>query len=124
MASRSRINRRPASRAESVQADVPAIDGLSLFRRFAGQKHEPTWMSDDDRSQWRAADNLAICAVANGRRFGISFGLLGSEFIGDIVETRKIASRSIEARNKPKLHGIIADNEHEEGARRRHRRNR
>ena len=32
-------------------------------------------MSDDDRSQWSAAHGLAVCAVANGRRFGIGFGL-------------------------------------------------
>src|SRR6516164_11851179 len=31
--------------------------------------------SDDDRSQWSAAHDLAVCAVANGRRFGIGFGL-------------------------------------------------
>jgi hypothetical protein len=58
-----------------LQTNVPTIGGLSIFRRFAGQKRERTWMSDDDRSQWRAAHNLAICAVANGRRFGIGFGL-------------------------------------------------
>src|SRR5438270_4630770 len=32
-------------------------------------------MSDDDRSQWSAAHGLAVCAVANGHRFGIGFGL-------------------------------------------------
>jgi hypothetical protein len=75
IASRCRINRRPALRAESLQTDGSTFGGLSIFRRLAGQKHERAWMSDDDRSQWSAAHNLAICAVANGRRFGIGFGL-------------------------------------------------
>ena len=75
IASRCRIDRRPAARTESLQTDVSTIGGLSIFRRFAGQKHERAWMSDDDRSQWSAAHGLAVCAVANGRRFGIGFGL-------------------------------------------------
>jgi hypothetical protein len=62
-------------RAESLQANVSTIGGLSIFRRLAGQKHERAWMSDDDRSQWSAAHGLAVCAVANGHRFGIGFGL-------------------------------------------------
>src|SRR5207253_2185364 len=73
--SRCRIDRRSAARAESLQTDVSTIGGLSIFRRFAGQKHERAWMSDDDRPQWSAAHGLAVCAVANGRRFGIGFGL-------------------------------------------------
>ena len=36
---------------------------------------------------------------------------LGSGLTGDIVEARQVPSRSIEARNKPELHGVIADNE-------------
>jgi hypothetical protein len=75
VASRCRIDRRPAVRAEGLQTDVSTFGGLSIFRRFAGRKHERAWMSDDDRSQWSAAHGLAICAVANGRRFGIGFGL-------------------------------------------------
>src|SRR6266571_7796885 len=75
IASRCRIDRRPAVRAESLQTDVSTIGGLSIFRWFAGQKHERAWMSDDDRSQWTAAHGLAVCAVANGRRFGIGFRL-------------------------------------------------
>jgi hypothetical protein len=47
----------------------------SIFCRFAGQEHECAWLSDDDRSQWSAAHGLAVCAVANSRRFGIGFGL-------------------------------------------------
>ena len=62
-------------RTESLQADVSTIGGLSILRWFAGQKHERAWMSDDDRSQWSAAHGLAVRAVANGRRFGIGFGL-------------------------------------------------
>src|SRR5262245_11479580 len=75
IASRCRIDRRPAVRTESLQTDVSTIGGLSIFRRFAGQKHERAWMSNDDRSQWSAAHGLTVCAVANGRRFGIGFGL-------------------------------------------------
>jgi hypothetical protein len=75
IASRCGIDRRPAARAESLQTDVSTIGGLSIFRRFAGQKHERSWMSDNDRSQWSAAHSLAVCAVANGRRFGIGFRL-------------------------------------------------
>jgi hypothetical protein len=75
IASRCRIDRRPAVRAEGLQTDVSTFGGLSIFRRFAGQKHERAWISNDDRSQWSAAHGLAICAVANGRRFGIGFGL-------------------------------------------------
>ena len=75
IASQCRIDRRSAVRAESLQTDVSTIGGLSIFRRFAGQEHERAWTSGNDRSQWRAAQCLAICAVANGRRFGIGFGL-------------------------------------------------
>jgi hypothetical protein len=32
-------------------------------------------LGDDDCSQWSAAHGLAVCAVANGRSFGIDFGL-------------------------------------------------
>jgi hypothetical protein len=62
-------------RAESLQTNVSTIGRLSIFRQFAGQKHERPWISDDDRSQWSAAHGLAVCAVANGRRFGIGLGL-------------------------------------------------
>ncbi len=75
IASRCRVDRRPALRAESLQTDVSTIGGLSIFRRFAGQNHERAWMSDNDRSQWSAAHGLAVCAVANGCRSGIGFGL-------------------------------------------------
>jgi hypothetical protein len=74
IASRRCVDRRPAVRAESLEADVSAIGRLSIFRRFAGEKLERSWISDDDRSQWSAAHGLAVCAVANGRRFGIGFG--------------------------------------------------
>ena len=69
------MDRRPALRAESLQTDVSTIGGLSIFRRFAGQKHERSRIRDSDRSQWSAAHDLAVCAVANGRPFGIGFGL-------------------------------------------------
>src|SRR5215467_4682498 len=69
------IERRPALGAKSLQTDVSAICGLSIFCRFAGQEHERAWTSDNNRSQWSAAHCLAVCAVANGRRFGIGFGL-------------------------------------------------
>ena len=72
---RCRIERRPAMRAETLQTDVSAIGSLSIFCRFAGQEHEGTWTSDNYRSQWSTAHCLAVCAVANGRRFGIGFGL-------------------------------------------------
>jgi hypothetical protein len=75
IASRCCIDGRPAVRAESLQTDASTIGGLSIFRRFAGQKHERAWTSDDDCPQWSAAHGLAVCAVANGRRFGIGFGL-------------------------------------------------
>ncbi len=58
-----------------MQTDVSTIGGLSIFRWFAGQNHERAWMSDNDRSQWSAAHGLAVCAVANGCRSGIGFGL-------------------------------------------------
>src|SRR5260370_16592849 len=74
IASRCRIDRRPAVRAESLQTDVSTIGGLSIFRRFAGQEHERAWTSGNDRSQRCTAHCLAVCAVANGRRFGIGFG--------------------------------------------------
>jgi hypothetical protein len=57
-----------------LQADVSTLGGFSIFRRLAGQKLERSWTSDNDRSQWSAAHGLAVCAVANGRRFGIGFG--------------------------------------------------
>jgi hypothetical protein len=75
IASRCRIDRRPAVRAESLQTDVSTIGGLSIFRRFAGQEHERAWTSGNDRSQRCTAHCLAVCAVANGRHFGIGFGL-------------------------------------------------
>ena len=75
IANRCRIERCPAARAEALRTDVSAIGGLSVFRRLAGQKHERAWTSDNDRSQWCAAHCLAVCAIANGRRFGIGFGL-------------------------------------------------
>jgi hypothetical protein len=62
-------------RAETLQTDVSAIGSLSIFCRFAGQEHERAWTSDNYRSQWSTAHCLAVCAVANGRRFGIGFGL-------------------------------------------------
>jgi hypothetical protein len=62
-------------RAKSLHTDVSTIGGLSIFRRLTGQKHERSWTSDNDRSQWSAAHDLAVCAVANSRRFGIGFGL-------------------------------------------------
>src|SRR5207247_10309961 len=43
IASRCRIDRRPAMRAESLQANVSTIGGLSIFRRLARQKHERAW---------------------------------------------------------------------------------
>jgi hypothetical protein len=69
------IERRPALGAKTLQTDVSAIGGLSIFCRLAGQEHERAWTSDNNRSQWSAAHCLAVCAVANGRRFGIGFGL-------------------------------------------------
>jgi hypothetical protein len=75
IANRCRIERRPAMRAETLQTDVSAIGSLSIFCRFAGQEHERAWTSDNYRSQWSAAHDLAVCAVANGRPFGIGFGL-------------------------------------------------
>jgi hypothetical protein len=72
---RSRIERRPALGAETLQTDVSAIGDLSIFCRFTGQKHERAWASDNNRSQWSTAHCLAVCAVANGRGFRISFGL-------------------------------------------------
>jgi hypothetical protein len=69
------IERRPALGAKSLQTDVSAIGGLSIFCRFAGQEHERAWTSDNNRSQWSAAHCLAVCAVANHRRFGIGFSL-------------------------------------------------
>jgi len=36
---------------------------------------------------------------------------LGREFTGEGVKARKVASRSIETRNKPDLHGVSADAE-------------
>jgi hypothetical protein len=75
IATRCCIDRGPAMRAESLQTHVSTIGGLSIFRRFAGQQHERAWMSDDYCSQWTATHGLAICAVANGRRFGIGFRL-------------------------------------------------
>jgi hypothetical protein len=75
IANRCRIERRAAVRAETLQADVSAIGGLSIFCRFAGEEHERAWTSDNDRSQRSTAHCLAVCAVANGRRFWIGFGL-------------------------------------------------
>jgi hypothetical protein len=75
IANRCRIERRPAMRAETLQTDVSAIGSLSIFCRFAGQEHERAWTSDNYRSQWSTAHCLAVCAVANGCRFRIGFGL-------------------------------------------------
>jgi hypothetical protein len=72
---RGRIECRPALRAETLQTDVSAIGDLSVFCRLTGQKHECAWTSDNNRSQRSAAHCLAVCAVANGRGFGISFRL-------------------------------------------------
>jgi hypothetical protein len=72
---RGRIERRPALGTETLQTDVSAIGDLSIFCRFTGLKHERAWASDNNRSQRSAAHCLAVCAVANGRGFGISFGL-------------------------------------------------
>jgi hypothetical protein len=72
---RRRVERRPAVGAETLHAYVAAVGDLSIFCRFAGQERERSWTSDDNRSQWSAAHCLAVCAVANRRRFGISFCL-------------------------------------------------
>src|SRR5262245_38053370 len=72
---RCRIERRPAMRAETLHTNVSTVGGLSIFCRFAGQEYERAWASDDYRSQWSAAHCLAVCTVANGRGFGIGFGL-------------------------------------------------
>jgi hypothetical protein len=73
---RSTSRRAPSrSRAETLHAYVAAVGDLSIFCRFAGQERERSWTSDDNRSQWSAAHCLAVCAVANRRRFGISFCL-------------------------------------------------
>jgi hypothetical protein len=69
------MDRRPTARVESLQPDVSVVGGLAIFRRLAGQKHERTWTGDDDSAQWSAAHGLTVCAVANGRRFEIGFGL-------------------------------------------------
>src|SRR5262245_62173175 len=75
IANRCRIERRAATRAETLQTDVSAIGSLSIFGRFAGQEHERAWTSDNYRPQWSTAHCLAVCAVANGRSLGIGFGL-------------------------------------------------
>jgi hypothetical protein len=74
IANRCRIERRAAVRTETLRTDVAAIGSLSIFRRFAGQKHERARTSDNNRSQRSAAHCLAIGAVANCRCFRISFG--------------------------------------------------
>ena len=79
---RGRVERCPALGAETLHTDVSTIGGLSIFCGFTGQKHERAWASDNNRSQWSAAHCLAVCAVANGRRFGIGFGL---EYHGSAV---------------------------------------
>src|SRR6266487_6316357 len=94
IASRCRVDRRPAVRAESLQTDVSTIGGLSIFRRFAGQKHERSWISDNDRSQWSAAHGLAVCAVANGRRFGIGVGL--ERHVAAVTASINFHDRSLE----------------------------
>src|SRR5438445_5838080 len=38
---------------------------------------------------------------------------LGPEFIDERVKARQVASRPIQATNEPKLHGVIADKEHD-----------
>src|SRR5215813_202997 len=75
IAGRCGIDRRPAVRAESLHTDVSTIGGLSIFRAVAGQKHQRSRIGDNDRSQWSAAHDLAVCAVANGHPFGIGFDL-------------------------------------------------
>src|SRR5437588_6922235 len=54
VARRCGVDRCPAMRAKSLHTDVSTIGGLSVFRRCAGHKHERSWMSDNDRSQWSA----------------------------------------------------------------------
>jgi hypothetical protein len=61
-------------RAETLQTDISAISSLSIFCRCAGKEHERAWTRDNYRPQWSTAHCLAVCAVANGRRFGIGFG--------------------------------------------------
>jgi hypothetical protein len=45
--SRGCIERRPALGAKTLQTDVSAIGGLSIFGRLAGQEHERAWTSDN-----------------------------------------------------------------------------
>src|SRR5262249_51411390 len=87
------IDRRPASRAESLHTDVSTIGSLSIFRWFAGQKRECAWMSCDDRSQWSAAHGLAVCAVANGRLLGIGLGL--ERHVAAVTASINIHDRSL-----------------------------
>src|SRR5262245_8752054 len=49
-----------------------SFDILSVCRTGA---RTCAWTSDNYRSQWSTTHYLAVCAVANGRGFGISFGL-------------------------------------------------
>jgi len=85
-------------RAESLQADVSALGGFSIFRRFAGQKLERSWMSDNDRSHWSAAHGLAVCAVANGGRFGIGFGF--ERHVPAVTASVNFHDRSLELRKQ------------------------
>jgi hypothetical protein len=98
IASRCRIDRCPAVRAKSLHTNVSTIGGLSIFSRFAGQKHERAWMGDDDRSQWSAAHGLAVCAVANGRRFRIGFGL--ERHVAAVTASINFHDRSLEFRKR------------------------
>jgi hypothetical protein len=72
---RSRVERRPGLGAETLHTYVAAVGDLSILCGFAGQERERSWTSDDNRPQWSAAHYLAVCAIANGRRFGISLCL-------------------------------------------------
>src|SRR5260370_31846212 len=50
IASRCRIDRRPAVRAESLQTDVSTIGGLSIFPRFSGHEHQRASTAGNDLS--------------------------------------------------------------------------
>ena len=100
------IERRPALGAKSLQTDVSAICGLSIFCRFAGQEHERAWTSDNNRSQWSAAHCLAVCAVANGRRFGIGFGL--ERHVSAVTASINFHDRFLEFRKLEGWIGIAA----------------
>jgi 3-oxoacyl-ACP reductase-like protein len=79
-----------------LQTDISAIGDLSIFCRFTGQKHERAWASDNNRSQWSAAHCLAVCAVANGRGFGISFGL--ERHMAAVAEVRRTSMSDLKGK--------------------------